>query len=291
MKLLKRTIVLIMIASIMSVFSCKSGINEPEGRINYNIFTTGALRVPVSVKKLDQFVYNYEPKNANTNLGLEGEPIDKETTVSVWFNAPESGWGPIIDNFIFRVWVDKNKKLSFTISSSTAEDGFHKSLSKEDFESKILNNKKLKDNVKDLLKNNYTLKKDVYLLNDSVSKKDEANIEYRLADYLDYIKLSKVTSQEEIADNTWYNVTAVYNESKYIKLYVNGVISGYLDIKEVAGGVGVKKTNYFLARHIGTDSNPTFSGLIDAEAVRIYNRELSSKEIASWYNATKNKFK
>jgi len=291
MKLLKRPIVLIMIVSIMSVFSCKSGISEPEGRINYNIFTTGASRVPVSVKKLDQFVYNYEPKNANTNLGLEGEPIDKETTMSVWFNAPESVSGPIIDNFVFRVWLEKNKKLSFTVSSSIAEDGFYKSLSKDVFEDKITNNKKLKDNIKDFFKNNYTLKKDVYLLNDSVSKRDEANIEYRLADYLDLIKFSKVSSQEEIADNTWYNVTVVYKESKYIKLYVNGVISGYLDIKEVAGGVGVKKTNYFLARHLGTDSNPFFNGLIDAEAVRIYNRELSSKEIASWYNATKNKFK
>lgn len=75
--------------------------------------------------------------------------------------------------------------------------------------------------------------------------------------------------------NTWYNITAIYNGSRY-SLYVDGVFIGQ---SVDADPLGTTTGNLWIGRR----STNYLSGRIDE--LSVYNRELSSLEIELQYNS------
>ncbi len=83
---------------------------------------------------------------------------------------------------------------------------------------------------------------------------------------------AKLTSS--LLANTWYHIACTYNGSS-IKAYLNGSLEA---TTSASGGVASAGKLY-----IGTGPSTWFNGSLDE--VRIYNRALSSDEVASLYNA------
>lgn len=88
---------------------------------------------------------------------------------------------------------------------------------------------------------------------------------------------NNVQSSQPLATNTWYHIVACYDGTT-AKLYVNNILSN----STAATGVLTPNTSQMLLG-VAQSSSLRFSGAIDE--VRLYNRALSTFEIASLYNA------
>lgn len=89
-----------------------------------------------------------------------------------------------------------------------------------------------------------------------------------------------IWSNTKLQENTWYHLAATYNGSQ-ASLYVNGQLKATYSI---TGKIGTSdyplQIGHFYNRGFGGGE---FNGLIDE--IRIYNRGLTSSEIAAIYNA------
>jgi hypothetical protein len=93
-----------------------------------------------------------------------------------------------------------------------------------------------------------------------------------------------MTSKEDIINNVWYYVTAIYDNNLYIKyLYINGILKNF--------GTTTVKINWpNSVTRIGlrlTNIEP-FNGRMSS--IQLYNRALSPFEVYQNYNSTKGRF-
>lgn len=99
---------------------------------------------------------------------------------------------------------------------------------------------------------------------------------------IDSSNYKSVIINANILDNNWHNIIAVFNKAENLTVYIDGLQDNTVTItgvgtvtNDVAMGIG--------ARVVVSDLY--FNGSIDE--VRIYNRSLSSSEIAGLYNGAK----
>jgi hypothetical protein len=83
-------------------------------------------------------------------------------------------------------------------------------------------------------------------------------------------------------NNTWFNVTGVYNGS-YNSMYLNGILQ---ETGSVISGVVTLNNNFNIGRGVSNVAYQKGNGSI----YKIYNRALSPQEVLQNYNATKGRF-
>lgn len=98
---------------------------------------------------------------------------------------------------------------------------------------------------------------------------------------------TSVQSSSSAVLNQTYHVTAVFNTSNSVSLYLNGVINGTLGTNYSSITKGVT-TNLRIGDDPDLSQSLYFQGNI--YATRLYNKALSATEILQNYNATKSRF-
>jgi hypothetical protein len=90
---------------------------------------------------------------------------------------------------------------------------------------------------------------------------------------------------------TWYNLTVCYNgSSRTYDMYVNGVLDTSSDTSSPTAGAGASWSAGNLNPRIGSWYNGNFDFNGKVSNTQIYNRALSSTEVAQNYNALKGRF-
>jgi len=100
-----------------------------------------------------------------------------------------------------------------------------------------------------------------------------------------------VSSQAKYEKNKWILLTGVYKRGKYLKIYVNGKNDGIKTNIKNYYGFNYSFSNFLISRSGHHNGKHFFYGLIDSERVLIYNKELSEKDIYSYYKSTMNRYK
>jgi len=92
-----------------------------------------------------------------------------------------------------------------------------------------------------------------------------------------------LTAENFTATNKWYNIVATYNGTSR-KIYSNNVVIG----SDSPGGHNVVTTSNLSVGSSQSNGTEPFNGYI--AIVLVYNRGLSTSEIANMYNTTKSRF-
>lgn len=93
-------------------------------------------------------------------------------------------------------------------------------------------------------------------------------------------------SSSKYAPNKWFLLVAVYKKDQYSKIYINGKIENTNNNINGKYGENFKFTDIYVGKS-DLDKKRFFNGKIDTENINIYNKELSEKDIKSYYNKMK----
>ena len=95
-----------------------------------------------------------------------------------------------------------------------------------------------------------------------------------------------IASQQSIQQNTWKNITAVYERSN-LKIYIDGALDTFQNVSSITGFYSFCNSEYWIGGFkssnscLPNDSSQFFNGKIDD--IAIYNRALSAAEVQQLY--------
>ncbi len=95
-----------------------------------------------------------------------------------------------------------------------------------------------------------------------------------------------IASQQSIQQNTWKNITAVYQRSN-LKIYIDGALDTFQNVSSITGFYSFCNSEYWIGglkssnSCLPNDSSQFFNGKIDD--IAIYNRALTAAEVQQLY--------